>query len=99
MTISLTDFDKMMEHPDYKGWGYLGHECRTIELDKIVVQEINALGLDVSEAFLFLNSRYARMMGDSLYSLELSVTDKQQIIRRNLADSISKLKEEIRGYN
>lgn len=64
--ITVNDLDKMMERKEYDGFGYLGHECRNKSLDLLIIQELNKQDLDFSLAFLFLNSRPARFMGDEL---------------------------------
>ena len=59
---------KMKKEADYAGFGYLGHECRSHEVDEIVLAILNEADMDYAKAFAFLNSRYGRFMGDEIYS-------------------------------
>ena len=59
--------NKMKENDEYRGFGYIGHEIRDyIKADKLVLKAIKELKYNDEEAFLFLNSRDGRWLGDSL---------------------------------
>jgi hypothetical protein len=98
MSITLTDLDAMLEKRSYKGFGYLGHICRTRKLDLLVIQELNQMGLDANESFLFLNSRAGRFMGDELESL-IDDSEIVEKIRKHLTKEVPALKKEIQENN
>lgn len=62
--ITINDLGAMTDHPDWGGWGYLGHESRTAATDAELVAAANDANVDATDLFLWANSRCARHFMD-----------------------------------
>lgn len=95
--ITVGDLETMKTRAEYNGFGYLGHESRSDELDQLVVDCLNTQLVDLDLAYLFLNSRSARFMGDEVAGKNLASQEK--IILKYLTKYLPELRKEIRENN
>lgn len=65
MSITRHDLDAFADHPEWGGWGYLGHEGRTAASDCRLLAAANSMYLDGEALFLWVNSRSARRFMDA----------------------------------
>jgi hypothetical protein len=77
----LTDLE---DHPDYEGFGYLGHSRRTPRTDRELVSAANEHGLGHHQLAALVLNRAGRHMGDELHGT--SPAERKAIYRRYMTD-------------
>lgn len=64
--VTFEDLARMAHHPEYAGWGYLGHPNRTHITDRALLGVAKARCWDFDQVFGFVNSKLGRWCGDEL---------------------------------
>jgi len=64
--ISYRDIERLADHDDFGGFGYLGNSERNHDTDSILARTANDQGLTLDEVFLWANSRMARHFADCM---------------------------------
>ena len=82
MISKSSTIDKMKKRDDWLGFGYIGHAIRNDEVDKIVCKVLNELKLSDEKAFIYLNSKLGRWLGDELSYRK----DVKEVIVRDLKE-------------
>lgn len=97
----MNAIDKMKQNENWLGFGYIGHEMRENPLaDKLVLKAIKELKLSDEDAFLFLNSKPGRWLGDSmsfwLDSKKSTKKQKVESIKETIKKELFNLKKELK---
>lgn len=66
MAITVMELRKTRWDAENGGFGYLGHESRSVQSDEALVEACNILGLAERDMFLWANSIYGRHLMDKL---------------------------------
>lgn len=87
----LKDLEK---HPDYQGFGYIGHSSRTPATDKAFAEAANKAGLSKHEFQATALGRAGRYIGDSLGDAAVAHHGKDAYEKLNEASKTGKIGDE-----
>jgi hypothetical protein len=81
MTLTVDNITQALEDERHLGFGY--YESRSVEmpkrklerLDRAVIRQANALGLDQERFFHWTNSKYGRWLVDDVYGCDRNIAE------------------------